>query len=197
MKRFCGKRHAGQSGALNESISDVFGSMVKQWALGQTVDQADWLIGQGLLTPAVNGAAIRSLKNPGTAYDDPQLGKDPQPKFMKDYVNTTEDNGGVHINSGIPNYAFYLAATAIGGYSWEKTGRIWYETLTKRLTPSSDFQAAADGTTSAAGDLYGANSPEQTAVITAWKTVGIVPAGATSLQAQTAKATTQSASRLA
>ncbi|MGB7846367.1 MAG: M4 family metallopeptidase [Candidatus Acidiferrum sp.] len=186
-------QYAGQSGALNESMSDVFGSMVKQWALGQTVDQADWLIGKGLLAPGVNGVALRSMKDPGSAYDDPQLGKDPQPKFMKDYINTTEDNGGVHLNSGIPNYAFYLAAAAIGGNSWDKTGRIWYDTLTKRLTPSSDFQAAADATTSAAGDLYGANSPEQTALITAWTTVGIVPAGASSSLRAAARSANQSA----
>ena len=55
------------------------------------------------------------MKAPGTAYDDPRLGKDPQPAHMDDYVETTEDNGGVHINSGIPNHAFYLAATALGG----------------------------------------------------------------------------------
>jgi Zn-dependent metalloprotease len=171
-----GLEYSGQSGALNESMSDVFGSMVKQWALSQTVDQADWLIGQGLLAPGVQGVALRSMKDPGSAYNDPQLGKDPQPKYLRDYLNTTEDNGGVHINSGIPNYAFYLAAAAIGGNSWDKTGKIWYETLTKRLTPTSDFQAAADGTVSAAGDLYGASSPEQTAVITAWTKVGIVPA---------------------
>ena len=64
------------------------------------------------------------MKAPGTAYDDPRLGgKDPQPAHMGDYVDTTDDNGGVHINSGIPNHAFYLAATALGGHSWEKAGR--------------------------------------------------------------------------
>jgi len=176
-------QYSGQSGALNESMSDVFGTMVKQWRLGQTVDQADWLIGAGLLTTQVRGVALRSMKDPGSAYDDPQLGKDPQPKFMKDYVNTSDDNGGVHINSGIPNYAFYLAAAAIGGNSWEKTGKIWYETLTKRLTPSADFQAAADGTASAAGDLFGANSAEQKAVVDAWSKAGIAPAGSRTLKA--------------
>src|SRR5260370_29136312 len=118
------------------------------------------------------------MKDPGSAYDDPQLGKDPQPKFMKDYVNTTEDNGGVHINSGIPNYAFYLAATApaMGDYAWAKAGKVWYETLTKRLTATSDFQAAADGAASAAGDLFGTGSAEQKAVIYAWTKAGLVTA---------------------
>ena len=174
-------QYSGQSGALNESISDVFGIMVKQWVLGQSVDEADWLIGKGLFTTAVNGVALRSMKDPGSAYNDPQIGKDPQPKIMANYVNTTQDNGGVHINSGIPNYAFYLAATAIGGNAWEKTGKIWYETLTKRLTATSDFQAAADSTVSAAGDLFGQNSNEQKAVVDAWTKVGLKPASGPSI----------------
>ena len=184
-----GLQYSGQSGALNESMSDVFGSMVKQWAQNQDVTQADWLIGAGLLTPQINGVALRSMKNPGSAYNDPLLGQDPQPKNMSNYLNTTDDNGGVHINSGIPNYAFYLAATSIGGFAWEKTGKIWYETLTKRLTSTSDFQAAADGTVSAAGDLFGVNSPEQTAVINAWTQVGIAPAIGPALVAKAAAAT--------
>jgi len=177
-------QYNGQSGALNESMSDVFGTMVKQWSLNQTVDQADWLIGAGLLTAQVKGVALRSMKDPGSAYNDQVLGKDPQPKNMADYVNTADDNGGVHINSGIPNYAFYLAASAIGGQSWVKTGKIWYEALTKRLTPTADFQAAADGTVSTAGDLFGPGSAEQTAVSDAWKKVGITPAGFAAMAAR-------------
>ena len=95
-----------QSGALNESFSDVFGSLVKQYHLQQSAVDADWIIGEGLFTANVAGKGIRSMKAPGTAYNDPVLGKDPQPDHMKDYVNTSSDNGGVHINSGIPNYAF-------------------------------------------------------------------------------------------
>ena len=120
-----GLAYFNQSGALNESISDVFGSLVKQRLLGQTADQADWLIGAELLTAKVNGVALRSMKAPGTAYDDPVLGKDPQPGHMNDFVRTNQDNGGVHINSGIPNRAFYLAATAIGGKAWDQAGQIW------------------------------------------------------------------------
>ncbi len=83
-------RYLAQSGALNESFSDVFGSLVKQYSLKQTAAQADWIIGEGLFTSNVNGVGIRSMKAPGTAYDDPVLGKDPQPAHMKDYVNTLE-----------------------------------------------------------------------------------------------------------
>ena len=114
--------YLNQSGALNESVSDVFGSLVKQYLRGQTADEADWLIGEGLLTDAVAGVALRSMKEPGTAYDDPVLGDDIQPAHMDDYVRTTADNGGVHINSGIPNKAFYTAAMSLGGHAWE-TGR--------------------------------------------------------------------------
>ena len=167
-------RYSGQSGALNESISDVFGSLVKQFKLNQTADQADWLIGAGLLAPGVNGVALRSMKDPGTAYDDKVLGKDPQPKDMKHYVQTYEDNGGVHINSGIPNHAFYLAAVAIGGKAWEKAGRIWYETLRDaRLKPSATFRTFARLTVVNAGQLFGQGGSEQQAVLQAWAAVGI------------------------
>ena len=167
--------YQGQPGALNESISDVFGSLVKQWVNNQTADQADWLIGAGLFTDTVQGRALRDMANPGTAYDDPNIGKDPQPADMAGYVNTNQDNGGVHINSGIPNRAFYLAATAIGGYAWQKAGLVWYRTLTGALNPSADFQTMADATTTVAGSLFGQGSDEQKAVREAWSTVGVAP----------------------
>jgi Zn-dependent metalloprotease len=162
-----------QPGALNESISDVFGSLVKQYQRKETADQANWIIGEGLFTSNVHGVGIRSMKAPGTAYDDPVLGKDPQPAHMDNYVKTIEDNGGVHINSGIPNHAFYVVATEIGGYAWEKAGQIWYKTLTDKLTERSSFQDAADLTFAAAGELYGSGSLEQNAVKTGWAEVGI------------------------
>ncbi len=162
-----------QAGALNESFSDVYGSLVKQYQRRQTAQQADWIIGEGLLTANVKGVGLRSMKQPGSAYDDPILGKDPQPGHMKDYVTTVEDNGGVHINSGIPNRAFYVTAMEIGGFAWEKTGLIWYKTLTNKLTDRSTFQEAANLTFEAAGELFGKNSLEQNAVKTGWAEVGI------------------------
>src|SRR6266545_5782066 len=135
-----GLEYAGQPGALNESISDVFGSCLKQRLLGQTAAEADWLIGAGLFLPGVDARGIRDLAAPGTAYDDPVLGRDPQAGHMDGYVETVDDNGGVHLNSGIPNKAFWAAATAIGGHSWEGAGRIWYAALTgDRVTPTTDF----------------------------------------------------------
>jgi len=163
-----------QAGALNESFSDVFGSLVKQKMLNQKAKDADWLIGEGLFTRHVNGKAIRSMKAPGTAYNDPLLGKDPQPAHMKDYVNTTSDSGGVHINSGIPNRAFYLAAVAIGGYAWGKAGMIWYVALRDKLRERSTFRDAARITISVAGSLYGKASKEQNAVRSAWVKVGVI-----------------------
>lgn len=176
-----GLEYHDQSGALNESISDVFGSLVKQWHEGQTAEQADWLIGPDIFTPDVAGDALRSMKAPGTAYDDPRLGKDPQPADMAHYVklpNTDDgDNGGVHINSGIPNHAFYLAATGIGGHAWEAAGHVWYAAL-GASTPTTQFQDFADTTFTKAGQVYGTDGDVQKAVGDAWAQVGVRISGA-------------------
>jgi len=164
----------GQPGALNESMSDVFGILVKQWKLKQTAAQSDWIIGKGLLAPGVNGVGLRSMKAPGTAYDDPRLGKDPQPAHMKDFYKGDDDNGGVHINSGISNRAFYLAAMAIGGHAWKIAGKIWYTALCQNLRPSSKFLDAANATVTVAGNLFGAGGKQQKAVKDAWQTVGVL-----------------------
>jgi Zn-dependent metalloprotease len=173
--------YLGQSGALNESVSDVFGSLIKQHSLGQDAAAADWLIGEGLLSSHVNGVALRSLKAPGTAYDDPALGKDPQPATMAGYVDTHQDNGGVHINSGIPNHAFYLLADALGGKAWERAGQIWYDTLTGgQLAHDVDFAGFAAATAATALGRYG-EGEEHRAVLAAWEAVGVPttrPAGA-------------------
>ncbi len=163
-----------QAGALNESMSDVFGTLVRQHMENQTADQADWLIGAGPFTAKINGVALRSMKAPGTAFDDRVLGNDPQPAHMRDFVYTYQDNGGVHINSGIPNYAFYLAATQLGGYAWEKAGRIWYETLRDpRLRPNTGFRRFARLTIANTQRLFGQASIEEQAVRNAWDQVGI------------------------
>jgi Zn-dependent metalloprotease len=162
-----------QPGALNESFSDVFGSLVKQRALGHDAAHADWLIGGGLFTANVNGQGIRSMAAPGTAYDDPILGTDPQPAHMRDYVHTNSDYGGVHINSGIPNHAFYLAALEMGGNAWDKAGRVWYVALRDRLDARTDFQEGANLIYQVAGELYGYGSLEQQAVQHGWAAVGI------------------------
>ncbi|WP_054179428.1 M4 family metallopeptidase [Trabulsiella odontotermitis] len=162
-----------QSGALNESLSDVFGSLVKQYHLKQRADEADWIIGEGLLAKGINGKGLRSMSAPGTAYDDPLLGKDPQPAHMKDFVKTREDNGGVHLNSGIPNRAFYLAATALGGYAWEKAGYAWYDTVCDlALAQDADFIDFAKLTISHGEKRSGKETAD--AIEQAWKTVGVM-----------------------
>lgn len=164
--------YEGQPGALNESISDVFGSLVKQWAHRQTVHQADWLIGAGLLGAQVHGRALRSLAAPGTAYDDPELGRDDQPAHMSKYVESNEDDGGVHINSGIPNHAFYLVAMALGGRAWERAGRVWYDAMISGLRPQTDFSTFAAATVTAAKHM---DAAVETAVRDAWHRVGVTP----------------------
>jgi Zn-dependent metalloprotease len=191
----CNLDYHDQSGALNESMSDVFGSLVKQYFNKQTAAKADWLIGNGILAPGIHGKALRSMKEPGTAYDDQKLGgKDPQPAQMRGYVQlpNTEggDHGGVHINSGIPNRAYYLAAVAIAGpqgNAWDGAGLIWYNSLL-RLWNTAQFQDCADVTYEAAGTLFGTGSSQQNAVAEAWATVGLeIQAGSAVVRGRVAK----------
>ena len=157
-----GLDYVDQSGALNESWSDVFGSVIKQWSHKQDVNAADWLIGAGLMKPKF-GKALRSMKDPGTAWT-----MDDQPKDMHGYV----EGGDVHTNSGIPNRAFYLAAHELGGHSWEKAGRIWYETLRdKRLKRTATFAQFARYTVVNAAHFFG--NAERRAVANAWAAVGV------------------------
>ena len=158
-----GLNYEGESGALNESVSDVFGILVKQWKLNQDVKQSDWLIGAGIMG-AQYGKALRSMKEPGTAWTG-----DDQPGDMGGYV----PGGDVHTNSGIPNHAFFLAATEIGGFAWQKTGKIWYRAL-RMLHSDATFEEAARVTVDAAAALFGNGSSEQTAVKNAWKTVKVL-----------------------
>jgi Zn-dependent metalloprotease len=169
-----GLEYFGQSGALNESMSDVFGSLVEQHSKGQTAEQADWLVGDEVWTPNVSGDALRSMKAPGTAYDDPVVGKDPQPAHMDDFVETVSDNGGVHINSGIPNHAFYTVAMRFGGNAWERAGRIWFEALRDaELSPQSTFDRFAAITMRIAQRVFGTGSEEVKATYEGWEKVGV------------------------
>lgn len=172
--------YQGQSGALNESMSDVFGILVKQWAAGQTAEESDWLIGEDLLLPGVAGAALRSMAAPGTAYDDPRLGgRDPQPAHMRDFIVTEADAGGVHLNSGIPNRAFHLAATALGGRAWEGAGPVWYSAMRdpdlSATASFADFAAVTVLVASGMGEQVAA------AVRSAWAQVGVLLVEGTSI----------------
>ncbi|MFD4420462.1 M4 family metallopeptidase [Agromyces sp. NPDC058484] len=178
-ERTANLRYQGQSGAVNEHVSDVFGALVEQYSRGQDAASATWLIGEGVFTAAVDGRAIRSMKEPGTAYDDDILGRDPQPDHFDRYIDTDDDNGGVHLNSGIPNRAFALAAVELGGFAWEEVGRVWYDVLTSgRLRPNTDFRRFASETVRAARERYGPASREARAVEGGWATVGVAVAPA-------------------
>lgn len=178
-----------QPGALNEHISDVFGIMIKQKLENDNVHEANWLIGEGCLMPDVKGVALRSMKSPGKAYDDPRLvlhsswhardsadhpqGKDPQVDNMNKYERSYEDNGGVHVYSGIPNKAFYLAAVAFGGYSWEKAGQIWWKAMNRGRVPfKCNFKQFANVTISVARDDFDDEAAET--VRKAWTEVGVI-----------------------
>ena len=166
-ERTAGLVYQGQSGALNESVSDVFAACLKQRLLGQDAAGGSWLIGEEIFAEGINARGLRDMEHPGTAYDDPRLGSDPQPAHMDDFVDTADDNGGVHLNSGIPNRAFVIAARAVGGSAAEGAGRIWYRALSSgRLEPDADFAAFAAATVAAAGD-------HDEAVRAAWAEVGV------------------------
>lgn len=162
----------GQPGALNEHLSDVFGELIEQRSKKQTAGDADWVVGNGIWRPGVKGVGLRHMLKPGTAYNDPAVGKDPQPAHMKDYMKMSGDNGGVHYNSGIPNRAFALFAIAVGGFAWEKAGKIWYAArATCGRKPS--FAQFAYHTIEAAKTL--GFTAEIAALTKAWADVGIAP----------------------
>jgi Zn-dependent metalloprotease len=164
--------YENQPGAMNESFSDIFGIMIKQRFNNQDVKKSNWLIGERVMIGPKY--ALRSLKAPGTAYlNHPELGDDPQPATMDKYQNLPDnpsgDWGGVHINSGIPNFAFYIAAYNMGGYSWEKAGRIWYSVLTDiSLARNANFVEVKNLTIVHAEKIFGINSNEVKAVKQGW-----------------------------
>lgn len=167
----CNLEYKDESGALNEHFADVMGALVSQWRAGQTAKQAAWTIGADIMGPGTTAKSLRTFKNEPAYQGDPILGDDPQPKHLRDKYTGSGDYGGVHINSGIPNHAFYLVATAIGGRAWVKAGQIWYKTLLA-LNPTSDFSQMVAETEASALALFGSGSTAVKAVRKAWKAVG-------------------------
>ena len=164
-----GLRYWRQSGGLNESVSDIFAALVEQWHFNQTAADADWLTGQNLFPVAIKGSALRDIANPGTAFNDPILGRDSQISHFSQY----NDRLDVHTTSGIPNKAFYLAAIGFGGFAWEKTGKIWYATLTdERIKPEATFKEWADVMVDQAKTLFGLSAA--IIVRNAWVQVGVL-----------------------
>jgi Zn-dependent metalloprotease len=159
---------SNQAGGLNESMSDVFGSMFRQWKANQDVKKADWLIGKDIMGPvalARGFTCLRDLANPAAKHC-----LAPQPTKFSQY----KDGMDPHQSSGIPNFAFYKAATAIGGKSWEKAGRIWYQALTGFApNPNMKMKVFADRTRKLAASLFPTEAAVKTAVDKAWTAVGL------------------------
>jgi Zn-dependent metalloprotease len=177
-----GLEYEKDTGAMNESLADTFGITLRHYHNNILPNEDDFFyIGEGIWADGINGKALRSMVNPGSAYDDQLVGKDPQPAHMDNYENlpVTEekDLGGVHINSGIPNKAFADASKKINKKLWESTGLIWYVSM-KRLPGKprhTTFNDLANTTNFVAGLLFGTDSMEQQAVFDAWKGVGLEP----------------------
>lgn len=154
--------YQGESGALNESFADIFGVMI---------DRDDWTLGEDVVkTQVFPSGALRSMSDPhngGSSLNDNGF----QPKHVNEQYTGSQDNGGVHINSGIPNHAFYLFATATNK---EKAEQVYYRALEKYHTRSSQFLDSRLAVVQAATDLYGANSAEVNAVKSAYDQVGIL-----------------------
>lgn len=170
----CNLVYKDEAGALNESCADIFGIMIKQKTLNQDVKASDWLIGENVLLG--DQYALRSLKAPGTAYrNHPELGNDPQPAHMSGYTDDPDDNGGVHLNSGIPNHAFYLAATRIGGFAWEKAGRVWYAAMCdkKLVSTTATFADFKNATLVHAQKLFPSDKSVAQAISQGWSSVGL------------------------
>ncbi|UOQ44255.1 M4 family metallopeptidase [Halobacillus salinarum] len=162
--------YENEPGALNESLSDIIGSMV---------DRDDWLMGEDIYTPGVEGDGLRSLKDPSSVPNplDPEKG---YPDHYSELYTGDLDNGGVHVNSSINNKAAYLVSEGgthygvkVKGVGRKATEQIYYKALTDYLTATSDFSMMRQAAIQAAGDLYGENSEEVTAVVKAYDAVGV------------------------
>ncbi len=174
--------YANESGALNESWSDVFGAMVELYAEG-TETATTWWIGEDANTPGTPGDALRYMDRPHNAANYGYTSNDDPDHYSERYTGTG-DGGGVHINSGIPNHVFYLVAKGgphahivgptVTGIGADKAAKIWYKALTTYMTSSTNFSGARAATLNAAAALYGVGSAEYNAVATAWTACGIL-----------------------
>lgn len=176
-----GLTYSNESGALNESMSDVFGAMVESYARGGTVTADTWKIGEQCYTPSTAGDALRYMDNPHLAGNGGYTADDDPDHYAERYTGTG-DNGGVHINSGIGNKAFYLVSVGgthhrsgvtTTGIGTGDAARIWYRALTLYMTSSTNFSGARTATLNAATDLFGSASAQYNSTATAWCAVGV------------------------
>jgi Zn-dependent metalloprotease len=164
--------YQNESGALNEHFADVFGMLTRQWHTQTNAQNSDWLVGKDIMGPAARARSLRTFTAEKAYENDPYFGTDPQPKHVRDQYKGNDDNGGVHINSGIPNHAFYRFATALNGNAWEEAGGVWYDTLLL-LKSDAQFVDMAQATQKTALEQYGRGSTVHLALMAAWKAVGL------------------------
>lgn len=160
--------YSGDAGGLNESMSDCFGSMFRQWRANQTVAKADWLIGSDILGPTAKAKGLTCLRNMANPADPKALA--PQPTKYSQITPGMDP----HFSSGPPNLAFCTACKKLGGKSWERIGQVWYRSLTGfGPTPTMKMPKFAARTRQVAKQLY-ANTPAVAAAVDAgWKQVGL------------------------
>lgn len=173
--------YQNESGALNESMSDVFGAMVELSADGGVISADTWKIGEDAYTPGTAGDALRYMDDPHLAPNGGYTANDDPDHYSERYTGTA-DSGGVHINSGIGNKVFYLAAVGgthhlsgvtVTGIGTTDAARIWYSALTSYMTSSTNFAGARTATLNAATAIFGASSTQYNGVATAWCAAGI------------------------
>ncbi len=166
--------YRNESGALNEAFSDMMGTATEFFfqPAGSGSRQADYLIGEDVIRPG----GLRSMANPA-AFDDPD-------HYSRRYTGTA-DNGGVHINSGIPNHVFYLAieggtnrtsglaVQGVGTANRDQIEKAFYRAFTQLLPANATFATARAATIQSARDLYGSSSPAERAITQAWTAVGV------------------------
>lgn len=177
-ERTAGLVYSNQSGALNEAVSDIFGAMVERYVKGESSNT--WKIGEQAYTPATSGDALRYMDNPHAAPNSGYTADDDPDHYSERYTGTA-DNGGVHINSGIANKAFYLLAKggthhrggSMTGIGSDVAARIWYRALTSYMTSSTNFAGARTACLNAASALYGSTSTQYAAVRQSWCLVGV------------------------
>jgi len=173
--------YSNESGALNESMSDVFGAMVESYARGGVVDGDTWKIGEQCYTPSTAGDALRYMDNPHLAGNGGYTADDDPDHYAERYTGTA-DSGGVHINSGIGNKAFFLAVAGgthhrsnvtVTGIGATDASKIWYRALTVYMTSGTNFAGARTAMLNAATDLYGGTSAQYNTIATTWCAVGV------------------------
>ncbi|WP_255442238.1 MULTISPECIES: M4 family metallopeptidase [Corallococcus] len=166
--------YRNESGALNESLSDVSAAICESWSRGGVVDANVWMIGEFIWTPGINGDALRYMGNPtqdGSSKD-----------YYPERYTGTADNGGVHWNSGIQNLAFKLLVTGgthprgktainVGGVGMNRAAQTFYFAATNYYTSTTTMSQAKAYTVQAAQDRYDASVVNS--VRNAWSAVGV------------------------